>query len=95
MKDFTTITKYYDNNIVNHVSTIEYDIQKKRLAAENAAYKKRERYDNALDAASIVTKYAKNSNKHIDQIVDRINVVRNNKNKKDVKKDASKKQINK
>ncbi len=39
----------------------------------------RERFDNALDAASIVTKYAKNSNKRIDQIVDRINVVRNDK----------------
>ena len=40
MKEFTTITQYYDKDIVNHVSTIEYDNEKKRLVAENAANKK-------------------------------------------------------
>ena len=40
MKEFTNITQYYDKDIVNHVSTIEYDNEKKRLVAENAANKK-------------------------------------------------------
>ncbi len=34
MKEFITITQYYDKDIVNHVSTIEYDNEKKRLVAE-------------------------------------------------------------
>lgn len=39
----------------------------------------RERFDNALDAAAILTKYAPSSKKRIDKLVDRINEVRKDK----------------
>ena len=50
----------------------------------------RERFDNALDAASILTKYAEGSNKRIGQIVNRINKVRNAEKNKDDAVDLNK-----